>query len=130
MHWRMSSMRLHGSFRQIRNTCFLLSGCFLAQAAQGANAYRGGHLYDSWPRATLLVPAAELSFFAAQRDLLTELCIVSRLDVLAGGTALVARVEPAAGRRCARCWKWSEDPSPSATKPDLCARCASVLEGQ
>jgi len=77
--------------------------------------------------ATLLCPAAELDFFASRRAALTELCIVSRLDIEAGGTVLAARVEPASGQRCARCWKWSA-PGPSAAHADLCARCAAVLE--
>jgi isoleucyl-tRNA synthetase len=79
-------------------------------------------------RVTLSVPASAVEMFEAQRAALAELCIVSQLVVQAGGGSIAAHVESAKGHRCSRCWKWSEAPKASAKYPDLCTRCARVLE--
>ncbi len=39
-----------------------------------------------------------------------------------------ARVRRAGGRKCARCWTFSESVGRIAERPDVCARCAAVLE--
>ncbi len=38
-------------------------------------------------------------------------------------------VIPALGKKCARCWTWSEEIGVDARFPDVCPRCARVLEG-
>jgi isoleucyl-tRNA synthetase len=80
----------------------------------------------------------------AEPDLLTRLSryeadlpmifIVSQvsLGALPGatpdGVKLEARVRRAKGRKCARCWTFSESVGRTDRFPDVCARCAAVLE--
>ncbi len=75
----------------------------------------------------------------AKRDLLATLFIVSRVGV--GGAVgaplvryesqeipgLVIDVERAPGRKCARCWTWSERVGESREHPTLCERCLPVI---
>ncbi|MGD9608977.1 MAG: isoleucine--tRNA ligase [Desulfovibrionaceae bacterium] len=71
---------------------------------------------------------------------LREVCIVSKID-LAPADAAPAEATPcealegasigvsrAAGGKCARCWLYSEDLGASSHYPDLCPRCAAVME--
>ncbi len=44
------------------------------------------------------------------------------------GVKLEARVQRAKGRKCARCWTFSESVGRNDRFPDVCARCAAVLE--
>jgi isoleucyl-tRNA synthetase len=46
----------------------------------------------------------------------------------AQGKALQARVRRATGRRCARCWTYSVTVGRNPSHPDVCARCAAVLD--
>jgi len=38
------------------------------------------------------------------------------------------RVQRAEGQKCARCWTFSESVGRSLRYPDVCARCAGVLD--
>ncbi len=42
---------------------------------------------------------------------------------------LVIDVDRARGRRCARCWVWSEEVGRHPEHPDLCQRCVRVILG-
>ena len=44
------------------------------------------------------------------------------------GEGLRVRVEPAHGAKCSRCWVYSEGVGENERYPDLCERCAGVLE--
>ena len=44
------------------------------------------------------------------------------------GGALRVKVSRAAGRKCVRCWRWSEDVGKSGTGAELCGRCADVVK--
>jgi isoleucyl-tRNA synthetase len=65
---------------------------------------------------------------------LPTLFIVSAVSVghLAGaeedGKKVEVRVERAEGLKCARCWTYSASVGQSTPYPDVCARCAGVLE--
>ena len=72
----------------------------------------------------------------ATRDLLSALgsaletvLIVSQVQVapLTGGELRV-KVSPASGRKCVRCWRWTEDVGADAAHPELCGRCAEVVK--
>lgn len=39
-------------------------------------------------------------------------------------------VRPADGRKCVRCWRWSTEVGGSAAHPELCGRCAKVIESR
>lgn len=42
-------------------------------------------------------------------------------------SGLLVQVSHAAGNKCPRCWKYTEDIGQDAQDPDICARCAGVL---
>lgn len=58
--------------------------------------------------------------------LLEELFIVSQVSVSAGASAEV-RVLPARGKKCGRCWKFTEDVGHHVEHPEICGRCHSVV---
>ncbi|HXB54044.1 MAG TPA: isoleucine--tRNA ligase [Vicinamibacteria bacterium] len=58
---------------------------------------------------------------------LANLFIVSKVDLEAEGP-LAARVGPAPGRKCERCWTYSENVGRLPVHPAVCERCAAVLE--
>ena len=72
----------------------------------------------------------------ATRELLENLgsaletvLIVSRVRVAQPtGGELRVKVNRASGRKCVRCWRWTEDVGVEATHPELCGRCASVVK--
>ncbi len=59
-----------------------------------------------------------------------EVAIVSQAEVAEDETdkALEIKVLHALGNKCARCWQWHEDLGQNPEYPDLCPRCAKVLE--
>jgi isoleucyl-tRNA synthetase len=71
----------------------------------------------------------------ATRELLGKLgpaletvLIVSQVRVAqATGSELRVKVGAAAGRKCVRCWRWTEDVGTDAAHPELCGRCAKVV---
>ena len=72
----------------------------------------------------------------ATRDLLEKLgptletvLIVSQVRVVRPmGSELRVRVSPAAGKKCVRCWRWTEDVGGDPAHPELCGRCAEVVK--
>ena len=72
----------------------------------------------------------------ATHDLLKKLgpaletvLIVSQVRVTQPtGRELQVKVSPASGRRCVRCWRWTDDVGQSATHAELCGRCVTVLQ--
>ncbi len=79
------------------------------------------------------VPAADFDFFAARREALETISIVSRLTVRrhhapTGGQPIAVRVDRAPGAKCQRCWNYRESVGSSATHPALCDRCVAVLQ--
>jgi isoleucyl-tRNA synthetase len=61
------------------------------------------------------------------RDELPGLFIVSQV-MLNRGDPLTVSVERAAGAKCERCWKYTEDVGSTPEFPTVCGSCASVLE--
>jgi isoleucyl-tRNA synthetase len=59
---------------------------------------------------------------------LANLFIVSRVTLAESTGPLAASVARAAGRKCERCWTFSEQVGKLAVHPGVCERCASVLE--
>ncbi len=85
-------------------------------------------------RVTLRGPAqalAPLRSFAARGRVfpgnLENLFIVSAVALEEADGALAARVVHAPGRKCERCWTWSEKVGTLAVHPGVCERCAEVL---
>jgi len=75
--------------------------------------------------------AAERPQWEWNRQLLTELCIVSKL-IVEDGTAAETEItiSEAPGPSCPRCWRRTGDaPTPGAPSPELCHRCAGAVAG-
>jgi isoleucyl-tRNA synthetase len=75
---------------------------------------------------TLTIPAEEAATYAARAEELAELFIVSEVKVELGSWAV--SVDTATTHRCARCWNHRESVGSRAVFPDLCGRCADVVE--
>jgi isoleucyl-tRNA synthetase len=63
---------------------------------------------------------------AEDTPLLAELFIVSQVEVRAAQEITVSAA-PARGKKCIRCWKFTEDVGANAAHPELCERCAGVV---
>ncbi|MFO8239927.1 MAG: class I tRNA ligase family protein [Dissulfuribacterales bacterium] len=89
----------------------------------------------------LISPSEDMRDFLKKHvPLLRTITIVSQLDLdeapdSGDGTVwisdeiegLAIKVIQAAGKKCARCWTWSEDVGKDPSWPDVCGRCAGVL---
>jgi len=80
---------------------------------------------------TLTATGDALARLQAAKDALTELLIVSRIDLVDGAAAdesgVDVAVAPSEAARCPRCWNARADIGTNAEWPDLCGRCASVV---
>ena len=63
----------------------------------------------------------------AYRDQLASIFIVSQVRLEKGEAPLQVSVQPAEGKRCARCWLVLPTVGRHAVHPSLCARCAEVV---
>jgi len=64
-----------------------------------------------------------------EAGLLAEACLVSGVEIVAGGSELEVAVFPAEGKKCERCWKYEESVGQKEAHSTLCGRCAEVVEG-
>lgn len=72
--------------------------------------------------------------FLEKADNLKEIFIVSKVNVLEqqggefkGEQPVGITVSPAGGKKCARCWSYSESVGQNSEHPKICDRCAKVL---
>ena len=49
---------------------------------------------------------------------------------LEGVEGVSVEIRDAEGSKCGRCWQYSDEVGSSATHPELCGRCFSVIEKQ
>jgi isoleucyl-tRNA synthetase len=80
-----------------------------------------------------LQAAVELPLPADQQTLLdeaawSEIAIVSFARIVPGTDESLARVTPAPGEKCARCWRVLEEVGTQAAHPSLCLRCTDAVE--
>ena len=80
----------------------------------------------------ITVADEELYLLLAERkDDLAMIFIVSRVLLKKNPAAtepLLVKVNQASGKKCARCWIWSETVGQNKKYPDICERCAKFLE--
>jgi isoleucyl-tRNA synthetase len=86
----------------------------------------------------VLVVNADLQPLAEQyRDLLRYLFIVSQVEIAqqavegataAGLSGLSVKIEKALGRKCDRCWNYSEQVGKDERYPTVCERCSAALK--
>jgi hypothetical protein len=74
--------------------------------------------------------AADRPHWEWNREHLTELCVVSGVDVDAADAAGATEIHivEAPGPTCPRCWRRTGEASGSRHDPNLCKRCAAVVE--
>ncbi|HVZ07685.1 isoleucine--tRNA ligase [Rhodopila sp.] len=80
-----------------------------------------------------LQAAVELPLLADDQTLLdeaawSEIAIVSSVRIAPAMDDTPAKVTPAPGEKCARCWKVLPEVGTNATHPTLCLRCADAVE--
>jgi isoleucyl-tRNA synthetase len=69
-----------------------------------------------------------LQFLQSYAQELPGLFIVSQVVLEPGvGNTLTVAVERAAGVKCERCWKYTEDVGSDAELPTVCAACSSAV---
>ena len=68
----------------------------------------------------------DYKFFVDRRDILREILIVSRINLLNGSFAV--NITKAQGEKCTRCWNWREDTGVNGNFPGVCSRCADTLQ--
>jgi isoleucyl-tRNA synthetase len=80
---------------------------------------------------TVTPTAAERALWQKNLVHLAELCEVSRVELAPSDAAAVdITVEEAPLPECPRCWRRTGEASGHAQEPDLCIRCASVVNSQ
>jgi isoleucyl-tRNA synthetase len=92
---------------------------------------RQGGLIGSSLEAQIIFKTSNEKLGAFIKDTLPlwpAVAIVSKASLSTGDDTLEVAVEHASGEKCPRCWQWKEDIGSSAAQPQVCARCAEVLE--
>ena len=90
-------------------------------------AFRAGGHKSLEARVRVRPAPGERPHWEWNRDHLTELCVISGLEIgedAPGETEIV--VEPSPFPECPRCWRRLGPPSGDAREPNLCARCAAA----
>lgn len=77
-------------------------------------------------KVVLGVEKSDLSFCRQNKEILTEILIVSEVVVQEGGRFNVD-VEKAAGQKCVRCWNWREDVILEGEFAQICKKCLDAL---
>src|SRR5437762_2587808 len=114
------------------------------EVSKALEAARARKLIGSGLEASVRIASAPEdipTLLAAKRELLQTLFIVSRVELrgAANGAVvyesqeipgLVVVVDHAPGKKCERCWTWSERVGDDAQHPALCERCVPVVRGE
>jgi len=60
---------------------------------------------------------------------LTDICLVSAARIATGSGELEVSAKPCGASKCPRCWRLGHGVGADSSRPELCARCAAVVEG-
>jgi isoleucyl-tRNA synthetase len=111
------------------------------EVAKALEAARARKLIGSGLEASVRIASAPEDvpgLLGAKQDLLKAVFIVSRVELRGAASGavvyesqeipgLVVVVDRAPGRKCERCWVWSERVGDDARHPSLCERCVPVI---
>ena len=90
---------------------------------------RGAGLVGKSQEAALTITAPdEAVAVLAARPALADLFMVGSVSLKGGADAVSVDVTRAAGEKCPRCWNIRTDIGSDAAHPDVCGRCAAVLD--
>ncbi|HEY5277683.1 MAG TPA: class I tRNA ligase family protein, partial [Coriobacteriia bacterium] len=90
---------------------------------------RGAGLVGKSQEAALTITAPdEAVAVLAARPALADLFMVASVSLKGGADAVSVDVTRAAGEKCPRCWNIRTDIGADAAHPDVCGRCAAVLD--
>jgi isoleucyl-tRNA synthetase len=89
-------------------------------------AKRIGASLDAHVRFT--ASGATLEFLRQNEALLPLVLKVSQVSVAESSGELAATVEPAGGKKCARCWNWRDSVGARPLYPELCEPCALIVQ--
>jgi isoleucyl-tRNA synthetase len=78
--------------------------------------------------AVTIEASAEAVRVLASRPDLTDLFMVGEVSLKEGGGGVLVQIARAAGDKCPRCWNVRTDVGVDPAHPDVCGRCAAVLE--
>ena len=89
---------------------------------------REGGIVGSSLEAKVLIKCKgkDYSFYKKHQDILSEVFIVSSVSIEEGDFAIV--VEKAKGKKCLRCWNWSESVGGNVEYLDICNKCLKALK--
>lgn len=92
---------------------------------------RAGNIRSSLEAAvSIAVPEELYDLFLSRLPLLKKIFIVSDVDLHKGtGEEYRVSIRKASGKKCARCWNYSETVGSDLRHADLCDRCNSVIKG-
>ncbi|NQT28452.1 MAG: class I tRNA ligase family protein, partial [Candidatus Omnitrophica bacterium] len=68
----------------------------------------------------------DYSFYKNYQDILSEIFIVSSVLIQEGDFSII--VERAKGKKCLRCWNWSNSVGENLEHPDICSKCLRTLK--
>ena len=66
-------------------------------------------------------------FLSANRDILPTVFITSQVEITDGDNELEVEIVPADGKKCERCWLYSEAVGRDHEHPTLCERCSKTI---
>ena len=81
----------------------------------------------------LYTEAEEYDFIKENKEILKEICMVSGLELSENRrnqdqeVGIGVEVQPADGRKCTRCWSYSETVGKNSERAEICEDCAKVL---
>jgi len=79
-------------------------------------------------KVTLSASGALYDLLKERGDQLPSIFIVSQVELKQASEGLEIRVEHAAGKKCERCWNWSETVGIDQRVPEVDERCIRQLE--
>jgi isoleucyl-tRNA synthetase len=115
-----SNPELEATFEKIWNVRAVL----LKSLEEARQAKTIGHPREA--HAELTIDDESAAALKKTREDLARLLLVSEL-VLKPGKEITAKIQPATGSKCARCWTYSKMVGKMAKHPDLCDRCSEAL---
>jgi isoleucyl-tRNA synthetase len=76
---------------------------------------------------TLELPEESSHLVSQNLDLFKEILVVSKVNAIRSDELKIS-VQKSKGRKCPRCWNWTDKKPGQKTHPELCSRCHRVIK--